>query len=72
MSKDYINHMKCPKNMSNGPCGGVRQNDCCEILPDMRCIWVNIWQEMKTDKVPASLVREYQAPADQRLEDMSA
>ena len=60
--------MKCPKNMNNGPCGGVRQNACCEILPDMRCIWVNIWQEMKTDKELDIQVLDIQAPTDHRLE----
>jgi methylenetetrahydrofolate reductase (NADPH) len=30
----------CPKNMRNGPCGGVRQNGNCEVVPTMRCVWV--------------------------------
>ena len=45
-----------------------------QSVPNERCK-INIFikgQEMKTDKVPASLVLEYQAPADHRLEDMSA
>ena len=28
----------CPKNMLNGPCGGVN-NGKCEIDPNMNCIW---------------------------------
>ena len=30
----------CPKNVLNGPCGGVREDGACEVLPDMTCVWV--------------------------------
>ncbi|NQU11228.1 methylenetetrahydrofolate reductase C-terminal domain-containing protein [bacterium] len=32
--------MTCPKNIRNGPCGGVRQDSSCEVDPDRKCIWV--------------------------------
>jgi hypothetical protein len=32
--------MNCPKQMRNGPCGGVRADGCCEVRPQMRCVWV--------------------------------
>jgi hypothetical protein len=32
--------MNCPKNLRNGPCGGVRANGHCEVLPAMKCVWV--------------------------------
>ena len=30
--------MTCPKNLRNGPCGGVRANGHCEVIPGMRCV----------------------------------
>jgi hypothetical protein len=32
--------MTCPKQMRNGPCGGVRANGGCEVVPDMACVWL--------------------------------
>lgn len=36
--------MNCPKNLRNGPCGGVRANGNCEVRPQMRCVWVEAWE----------------------------
>ena len=35
--------MNCAKQLRNGPCGGVRANGNCEVLPDMKCVWVAAW-----------------------------
>ena len=35
--------MNCPKNIRNGPCGGVRPDGYCEVKPAMRCVWVEGW-----------------------------
>lgn len=35
--------MNCPKELRNGPCGGVRPGGLCEVKPRMRCVWVLAW-----------------------------
>jgi 5,10-methylenetetrahydrofolate reductase len=30
----------CAKQMRNGPCGGVGVDSSCEVVPTMRCVWV--------------------------------
>jgi hypothetical protein len=32
--------MNCPKTIRNGPCGGVRADGNCEVIPAMRCVWI--------------------------------
>jgi hypothetical protein len=32
--------MNCPKQIRNGPCGGVRADGHCEVIPAMRCVWI--------------------------------
>ena len=39
--------MTCPKQLRNGPCGGVRLNGNCEVVPEMRCVWVRAWENSR-------------------------
>ncbi|MGA2878231.1 MAG: methylenetetrahydrofolate reductase C-terminal domain-containing protein [Bryobacteraceae bacterium] len=40
---EYVCPMTCPKNMRNGPCGGTF-NGQCEVVPEMACIWVKVYE----------------------------
>jgi len=64
--------MNCPKQLRNGPCGGVRANGHCEVKPEMRCVWVEAWQG--AERIPGGLeaISAVQAPVDRRLEGTSA
>ena len=64
--------MNCPKNIRNGPCGGVRLDGSCELDPDMNCVWVQAWEGNKRihkDNYPIQIV---QPPVDNRLIGRSA
>jgi len=37
----------CGKGLMNGPCGGVREDDKCEVDPDKDCAWVKIYKRME-------------------------
>lgn len=36
----------CPKNMLNGPCGGVSVGKC-EVNPNMKCVWILIYERLR-------------------------
>lgn len=64
--------MNCPKNLRNGPCGGVRANGHCEVIPDMPCVWVQAWERSKAQVVFADEIREIQPPLNRGLQNTSA
>jgi hypothetical protein len=64
--------MNCPKNLRNGPCGGVRANGHCEVLPDMPCVWVQAWERSQSMPRYGTEIRLIQPPVDRSLHETSA
>ena len=63
--------MTCPKQLRNGPCGGVRADGGCEIEPAMRCVWVAAWDGTNAIDGEAALAATM-APVDHCRKDTSA
>jgi hypothetical protein len=64
--------MNCPKQLRNGPCGGVRANGTCEVKPEMRCVWVEAWRGAERMPDGLNAIQQLQPPVDRRLEGTSA
>lgn len=64
--------MNCPKNLRNGPCGGVRSNGHCEIKPEMPCVWVQAWERSKDMPMYGSEILHVLPPVNRRLQGTSA
>ena len=64
--------MRCPKNLRNGPCGGVLQNGNCEVLPDTPCVWVQAWDGSRRLPLWRSHMEHVHRPVDWRLQGTSS
>ena len=63
--------MNCPKQLRNGPCGGVRADGSCELDPAMRCVWVEAVRGAA--RMPGGeRIQVIQAPVDHSLAGRSA
>lgn len=63
--------MNCPKQMRNGPCGGVRQTGHCEVKPEMPCVWLDAYKGSRQIDQGARILK-IQAPVDHRLQNTSS
>jgi hypothetical protein len=64
--------MNCPKNLRNGPCGGVRANGHCEVEPAMMCVWVEAVAGSRRMRAGAAAIEVVQFAVDQRLSGRSS
>ena len=64
--------MNCPKQLRNGPCGGVRDNGNCEVRPEMRCVWVDAVAGAARIPGGSEALSIGQPPVDRRLQGRSS
>jgi hypothetical protein len=60
----YVCPMTCPKQLRNGPCGGVTPEGGCEVYPDRPCVWVMAHQRTEQAGHAADMER-FLRPIDQ-------
>ena len=63
--------MNCPKNLRNGPCGGVRGDGKCEVYPDMPCVWVQAYEGSRR-MARGATIETVQPAVDHRLKATSS
>jgi hypothetical protein len=61
----YACPMTCPKQLRNGPCGGVGVDGSCEVYPGMRCVWLMAFERADAEGHVGDM-RRLQRPIDQR------
>src|SRR5579863_5235321 len=64
--------MNCPKNLRNGPCGGVRIDGRCEVKPEMRCVWVEAYKGSLRIPGGTAAMQKLQHAVDRRLAGSSS
>ncbi|MBV9521524.1 MAG: methylenetetrahydrofolate reductase C-terminal domain-containing protein [Alphaproteobacteria bacterium] len=64
--------MNCPKQLRNGPCGGVRTDGNCEVIPSMRCVWVEAWEGSRRMRRGKEAIRTVLPAIDIRLAGSSS
>ncbi len=63
--------MTCPKNLRNGPCGGVRMDGNCEVYPEMVCVWTTAYDRSQRLPWPEE-IHDLRPPVDWTLQGSSS
>ncbi len=71
-STGFVCPMNCPKNMRNGPCGGVLVDGNCEVYPDRPCVWVRAYEGSLRLPVWRDHMARINPPVDWRLQGTSS
>ena len=71
-STGMICPMTCPKQLRNGACGGVRGNGHCEVIPEMKCVWVEAYERACVLTEFGPEIINIKPPVNHRLEGSSA
>ncbi|MCK4741616.1 MAG: methylenetetrahydrofolate reductase C-terminal domain-containing protein [Anaerolineales bacterium] len=64
--------LTCPKDIRNGPCGGVRSDGKCEIIPELDCVWVHAWERSEKMRWYRDRILIIHPPLDRSLDGTSA
>jgi Methylene-tetrahydrofolate reductase C terminal len=64
--------MNCPKQLRNGPCGGVRENGHCEVIPAMKCVWVAAYEGSRRIAGGVEAMSRTEIAVDGRLQGTSS
>ena len=64
--------MNCPKNLRNGPCGGVRADGHCEVRPEMKCVWTEAVAGSARIAGGMDALQQVQVAVDRRLQGRSS
>lgn len=67
----YTCPMTCPKQLRNGPCGGVSPTGACEVVPELRCVWVVAFERAELSGHGSDLDL-LQRPVDRRVQGSSS
>ena len=62
----YACPQTCPKQLRNGPCGGVSANGDCEVHPGTACVWVLAFERTSAAGHDSDLDRMLR-PLDHRM-----
>ena len=63
--------MTCPKQLRNGPCGGVCMDGSCEVIPENDCVWAKAVERSAKTPWDHELSR-LNPPVDWRLENLAS